>query len=78
MVMGNFQFRGLLLIQIIARQGQTAIAAGAVGICLTVFSSLSSLSLPLWETARIKTEILSQRAVKPTTTSQPEMGIHLS
>ena len=50
-------------------QGHTALAVGAGGGCLDIFTLLyhfSPLSPILWET-----EILSQRAVKPKTTNQP-------
>ena len=53
--------------------GHTALAVDADRGCLDIFTLvfLSSLSPPLWETTRIKTEILSQRAVKSKTTNQP-------
>ena len=46
----NFQFRGVLLIWIIVGQGPTALAAGAGGGCLDIFTLiyLSLLCLPLF------------------------------
>ena len=55
-------------------QGPTALAVGAGGGCLDIFTLiypfLSSFSLSLGD-GPIQTEILSQRAVKPKTTNQP-------
>ena len=69
----NFQCRGVLLIRIIVGQGPTALAVGAGGGCLDIFSLIYhffSFSLSLGE-GPILTEIMSQRAVKPKTTNQP-------
>ena len=43
----NFQCRGVLLIWIIVGQGPTALAVGAGGGCLDIFSLIYSLSAPL-------------------------------
>ena len=40
-MLGNFQFRGALLIGIIIEQGSTKLAAGAGGNCLDFFSLAS-------------------------------------
>ena len=51
----NFQCRGVLLIWIRVGQGPTALAVGAGGGCLDIFSLVyrySFLSPSLWETAR--------------------------
>ena len=69
----NFQCQGFLLIWIIVEQGPTSHAVGAGGGCLDTFSLVYrffflSPSLgygPIWS------EILTQRAVKPKTTNQP-------
>ena len=53
----NFQCRGVLLIWIRVGQGPTALAVGAGGGCLDIFSLVyyfSFLSPSLWETARYR------------------------
>ena len=53
----NFLCRGVLLIWIRVRQGPTALAVGAGGGCLDIFSLVyhfSFLSPSLWETARYR------------------------
>ena len=51
----NFQCRGVLLIWIIVGQGPIALAVGAGGGCLDIFSLVFSLFfLPLWEMARYR------------------------
>ena len=53
----NFQCRGVLLIWIRVRQGPSALAVGAGGGCLDIFSLVyhfSFLSPSLWETARYR------------------------
>ena len=63
-------------ILITVSQGPSALAVGAGGGCLDFFNShlsfLFSFSLFLGD-GPIKTELLSQRAVKPKTTNQPIM-----
>ena len=52
-----FQCRGVLLIWIIVGQGPVALAVGAGGGCLDIFSLIypfSPLSPSLWETARYR------------------------
>ena len=58
---------------IIVGQGPIALAVCAGLVCLDIFlSSILSLFFRcLWERARYILEILSQRAVKPKTTNQP-------
>ena len=74
MVLGKLQCRGVLLIWSRVGQGPTVLAAGSGGGCLDIvlscLSFLFSFSLSLGD-GPIKTEILSQRAVKPKTTNQP-------
>ena len=69
----NFQCRGVLLVSMIVGQGSIALAIGAGGGCLDIFSLiylfLFSFSLSLGD-GPIYTEILSQRAVKPKTANQ--------
>ena len=53
----NFQCRGVLLIWIIVRQGPIALAVGAGGVCLDIFSLVYHFSFlipSLWETARYR------------------------
>ena len=53
----SFQCRGVLLIWIRVRQGPTALAMGAGGGCLGIFTLVyhfSCLSPSLWETARYR------------------------
>ena len=74
MVLGKLPEPGHPTIGITVGQGPTALAVGAGGGCLDIFFShlyfLSSFSLSVGD-GLIKTEILSQRAVKPKTTNQP-------
>ena len=70
----NFQCRGALLIWIRVEQGPIALAVGEGWVCLDIFTLVYhffSLSPSLW--GPIQTEILSQRAVKPKTTNQPNL-----
>ena len=62
----------LRLIWIIVGQGPLALAVGADGGCLDIFSLIYhfSFSLSLGD-GPVQTEILSQRAVKPKTNNQP-------
>ena len=57
----------------IVGQGPIALAVGAGGGCLDIFSLISLFSFlsPSLGDGPIETEILSQRAVKPKTTNQP-------
>ena len=75
MVLGKLPVLGRLTIWNTVGQGSTALAVGAGGGCLDIFTLIcltSPLSPSLWETAKYwETEILSQRAVKPKTTNQP-------
>ena len=68
----NFQCRGVLLLWLGVGQGPTALAVGADGGCLDIFTLVYHISFfffsslgdsPIW------TEILSQRVVKPKTTN---------
>ena len=74
MVLGKLPVPGRPTVWIIVGQGPTALAGGAGGGCLDIFFSrlsfLFSYSLSLGD-GPIKTEILSQRAVKPKSTNQP-------
>ena len=73
MVLCKLPVPGRPTIWITVGQGPTALAVGAGGLFGHFYSHLSflsSYSLSLGD-GPIKTEILSQRAVKPKTTNQP-------
>ena len=73
MVLGKLPVPGRPTILITVGQGPIALAVGAGGGCLDIFTLVypfSSFSLSLGD-GPIYTEILSQRAVKPKTTNQP-------
>ena len=71
----NFQFRGVPLIWIKAGQGPIALAVGAGGGCLDIFSLVyhfSFLSPSLWETARYRLKNCLKRPLSPKQpTNQP-------
>ena len=73
MVLGKLPVPGRPTILITVGQGPIALAVGAGGGGLDIFTLIypfSSFSLSLGD-GPIQTEILSQRAVKPKTTNQP-------
>ena len=64
----NFQCRGILLIWIRVGQGPTALAVGAGGGCLDIFTLLypfSPLSPTLWEMARYRLKYCLKGPLKP-------------
>ena len=63
----NFQCRGVSLIWLIVGQGPIALAVGAGGGCLDIFSLvyLFSFFLPLWETARYRLKYCLKRPLNP-------------
>ena len=68
---GNFQCRGVLLIWIKVGQGPSALAVGAGGGCLDIFTLLylfSPLSPSLWETGRYRLKYCLKAALN---TKQP-------
>ena len=71
----NFQCRGVLLIWIIVGQGLTALAVGAGGGCLGIFSLVYHfylLSPSLWETARYRLKYCLKGPLSPKQpTNQP-------
>ena len=73
----NFQCRGVLLIWMIVGQGPIALAVGAGGGCLDIFSLIylfSFLSPSLWETARYRLKycLKGPLNLKQPTTNQSE------
>ena len=79
MVLGKLPVPGRPTILITVGQGPIALAVGAGGGGLDIFTliyPLSSFSLSLGD-GPIWTEILSQRAVKPKTTNQKKLFISI-
>ena len=78
MVLGKLPVPGVLLIWIIVGQGPTALAVGAGGGCLDIFSLVyhfSFLSPSLWETARYRLTYCLKGPLTPTQpTNQPING----
>ena len=77
----NFQCRGVLLIWIRVGQGPTALAVGAGGGCLDIFSLVchfSFLSPSLWETARYRLKYYLKGPLSPKTTNQPTLNALIS
>ena len=74
----NFQCRGVLLVWIRVGQGPTALAVGAGGGCLDIFTLIypfSSLSPSLWETTRYRLKYCLKGSLSPKTTNQPTILI---
>ena len=68
----NFQYRGVLLIWIIVGQGPTALAVGAGGGGLDIFTLrylFSPLSPSFWETARYRLKYCLKGPLNPKTTT---------
>ena len=78
MVLGKLPVPGRPTILITVGQGPIALAVGAGGGGLDIFTLIypfSSFSLSLGD-GSTSTEILSQKAVKPITTNQPTYTLH--
>ena len=74
----NFQVRGVLLVWIRVGQGPTALAVGAGGGCLDIFTLIypfSFLSPTLWETTRYRLKYCLKGSLSPKTTNQPTCSI---
>ena len=74
MVLGKLPVPGRLLIWITVGQGPTALAVGASGGCLDIFTLIypfSPLSPSLWETARYRLKYCLKGPLNPKTTNQP-------
>ena len=81
MVLGKLQVPGRPTIWIIGRQEPNALAVGAGGSCLDIFTFLypfSLLSSSLWKTARYRLKDCLQRAAKLKTINQPIHYFYLS
>ena len=77
----SFQCRGVLLVWIRVGQGPTALAVGAGGGCLDIFTllySFSPLSSSLWETTRYRLKYCLKGSLSPKTTNQPKSFSDLS
>ena len=74
MVLGNFPVPGRPTIRITVGQGPTALAVGAGGGCLDIFTLIYpffSLSSSLWETARYRLKYCLKGSLNPKPTNQP-------
>ena len=74
----NFQCRGVLLVWMIVGQGPTALALGAGGCCLDIFSLIylfSILSPSLWETAQYRLKYCLKGPLNP---KQPTNQLKIS
>ena len=74
MVLGKLPVPGVLLVWITVGQGPTALAVGAGGGCLDIFTLIypfSSLSPSLWETTRYRLKYCLKGSLSPKTTNQP-------
>ena len=74
MVLGKFPVPERPTIWITVGSGPSALAVGAGGGCLDIFTPIypfSPLSPSLWETARYRLKYCLKRAVKSKTTNQP-------
>ena len=70
----NCRCRGVLFVWIRVGQGSIALAVGAGGCCLDIFTLIyrfSSLSPSLWETTRYRLKYCLKGSLSPKTTNQP-------
>ena len=73
MVLGKLPVPGRPTIWVTVGQGPTALAVGASGGCLDIFTLIYPffpLSPSLWKTARYRLNNCLKRAIKPKTTNQ--------
>ena len=76
----NFQCRGVLLVWIRVGQGPTALAVGAGGGCLDIFTLIypfSSISPSLWETTRYRLKYCLKGLLSPKTTTTTTNPSHI-
>ena len=81
MVLGKLPVPGRPTIWMIVGQGPIALAVGAVGGCLDIFTPLylfSSFSPSLRDTARYRLKYCLKEPLKPETTNQPSSPLTMS
>ena len=74
MVLGKLPVPGVLLVWIRVGQGPIALAVGAGGGCLDIFTLIypfSPLSPSFWETTRYRLKYCLKGSLSPKTTNQP-------
>ena len=79
-VLGKLPVPGRPTILITVGQGPTALAVGAGGGCLDIFTLIypfSSLSPSLWETTRYRLKYCLKGSLSPNTTNQPTFCLSL-
>ena len=79
MVLGNLPVPGRPTIWITVGQGPTALAVGAGGGCLDIFTLIypfSPLSPSLWETARYRLKYCLKGPLKPKQPTRPNVSIN--
>ena len=77
MVLGKLPVPGRPTIWITVGQGPIALAVGAGGGCLDIFSLVYHFSFPtpsLWETAQYRLKYCLKGPLSPKTTNQPTRG----
>ena len=81
MVLGELPVPGRSTIWITVGQGPTALAVGAGGGCLDIFTLIYPffpLSPSLWETARYRLKYCLKGPLNPKSTNQPTLVYHFS
>ena len=81
MVLGKLPVPGRPTIRITVGQGPTALAVGAGGGCLDIFTLIypfSPLSPSLWETARYRLKYCLKGPLNPKQTNQPTVHLRKS
>ena len=76
MVLGKLPVPGRPTIWITVGQGLAALAVGAGGSCLDVFTLIYPFSPSLWETVRYRLKYCLKRVVQTKPTNQPYRLIH--
>ena len=81
MVLDKLPVPGRPTIWITVRQGPTALAVGAGGGCLDIFTLVcpfSPVSPSLWETARYRMKYCFKGPLNPRTTNQPTSNLKIA